>query len=223
MAEQEKRLEEKLEQLKDYLRENPLQFTEEQKQKIIMDVVSPRSGIVCDEYVEFRLWSRGLKPRQEYFADYVEEHLPLSRYPKLLEVGCGAVPRLSVLLNDRGYTMTAMDSRLETDTASAKLLKIRGRKELFHYETTDLSGYDAVIAQEPCEATEHIIRACLAAEKPFIISLCGTPHTLISGEEPETVQDWYAYLSGLIGEKGTVQKRELIPGFICFVAETSCL
>ena len=82
--------------------------------------------------------------------------------------------------------------------------------------------YDAVIAQEPCEATEHIIRACLMAAKPFVISLCGTPHALISGEEPETLQEWYAYLSELIGEKGTIQKQELIPGFLCFVAETNC-
>ena len=94
-------------------------------------------------------------------------------------------------------------------------------QEAFHYENTDVSGYDAVIAQEPCEATEHIIRACLMATKPFIISLCGIPHALISGEMPETLNEWHEYLLALMGKRGVLGKRELIPGFLCFVAESN--
>lgn len=210
-------MEKLLSDAKKYLEENPLGFNKEQKQKLLLDVVSPRNGVVCDEYVEFKLWKRGLKSRQEYFADYVEQHLSAECYPRMLEVGCGRTARLSAMLANRGYQMTAMDTILLPAEDA-----VVHRQEMFHYETTDISEYDAVIAQEPCEATEHIIRACLMAAKPFVISLCGTPHALIGGEEPETVQEWYAYLSELIGEKGTVQKRELIPGFLCFVAETNC-
>ena len=205
---------------KRYLEENPLGFNKEQKQKLLLDVVSPRNGVVCDEYVEFKLWKRGLKSRQEYFADYVEQRLPAERYPRMLEVGCGRTARLSAMLVKRGYQMTAMDTVLAPEQLAAEE-GIVCRREAFCHDTTDISEYDAVIAQEPCEATEHIIRACLMAAKPFIISLCGTPHALIGGKEPETIQEWYAYLSELIGEKGTVQKQELIPGFLCFVAETN--
>ena len=205
---------------KRYLEENPLGFNKEQKQKLLLDVVSPRNGVVCDEYVEFKLWKRGLKSRQEYFADYVEQRLPAERYPRMLEVGCGRTARLSAMLVKRGYQMTAMDTVLAPEQLAAEE-GIVCRREAFCHDTTDISEYDAVIAQEPCEATEHIIRACVKAAKPFIISLCGTPHALIDGEEPETIQEWYTYLSELIGEKGTVQKQELIPGFLCFVAETN--
>ena len=37
---------------------------------------------------------------------------------------------------------------------------IEGMKDFFNYETTSILKYDAIIAQEPCEATEHIIRLC---------------------------------------------------------------
>lgn len=215
-------MDELIHRLKEYLEENPLKFSEEQKQKIVMDVVNPRDGVVCDEYVEFKLWMRGLKSRQEYFADYVEQHLPPDRYRRLLEVGCGKTARLSVLLAKRGYQMTAMDPGVEPETVWDSFEGVLCRPEPFYYETTELSCYDAVIAQEPCETTEHIIRACLTAGKPCLISLCGTPHTLISGEEPENLQEWHSYLEGLMAGRGTIKRQELIPGFICFVAEIGC-
>ena len=62
-----------------------------------------------DEYVDFNLWMRGLKSRQDYFADYISEKLPVEKYRKLLEVGCGKNPRVSKVLAEKGYQMTSMD------------------------------------------------------------------------------------------------------------------
>ena len=67
-------------------------------------------------------------------------------------------------------------------------------KSEFDCRTASLAGYDLVIGQEPCEAAEHIIRAGLEQNVPFIVALCGTPHRLISGEQPEDVWEWYHYL-----------------------------
>lgn len=210
-------MEETINQLKEYLEENPLGFTKEQKEKIVRDVVWPRNGTVCDEYVEFKLWLKGLKSRQEYFAEYVAEKLPVEKYPHLLEVGCGRTARLSCLLAARGYEMTAIDPQAEQGVLEEYDGQVVCRKKAFDYQSAELSGFDAVIAQEPCEATEHIVRACLLAGKPFVISLCGTPHRLINGEEPEDVYAWYAYLEELGGEHCFVKRTELIPGFVCYV------
>ncbi len=78
---------------------------------------------------------------------------------------------------------------------------IQYRKEAFDYRTTQVSGYDYVIGQEPCDAAEHIVRACACRKIPFIVLLCGVPHRLISGEMPEDVWQWYQYL------------REIDPGY----------
>lgn len=193
-----------------YCVQNPLHFTEEQLLRIKNDITRPRSGVVCDEYVEFILWKNGLKSRQEYFADYIERLFPPTKYGTLLEAGCGRTARLSRLLADRGYRMAAIDPCLEkSGTAEAVLLM----KERFLFGKTDLSPYDAVVAQEPCDATEHIIRACLAEKKSFCISLCGSPHPLMDGRTPETVYEWYEYLEELAGEHGIVLTPRLIPGY----------
>lgn len=45
----------------------------EQFSKVKEDIINPRTGVVSDEYVDFILWTRGLKSRQEYFAEYIEK------------------------------------------------------------------------------------------------------------------------------------------------------
>ena len=61
-----------LEQFQRFCEENPLRFDPEQLDRIACDIREPRNGIVFDEYVEFILWTKGLKSRQEYFADLIE-------------------------------------------------------------------------------------------------------------------------------------------------------
>ena len=58
----------------------------------------------------------------------------------------------------------------------------------------NLSGYDAVITQEPCDAAERIIKACTGQKVPFCVILCGVPHTRLTGELDEDAYAWYAYL-----------------------------
>ena len=61
-----------------FVRENPLGLVKEQFEKIENDIRNPGKGIGCDEYVEFTLWMKGLRSRQEYFAGYVTKLLPLN-------------------------------------------------------------------------------------------------------------------------------------------------
>ena len=204
--------------------QNPLQFIEEQFHKVETDILHPRKGVVSDEYVDFDLWTKGLPSRQEYFADYITTILPSTKYQKLLEVGCGRTPRLAKLLAKSGYEMTAMDPKIVTETEDVEKTEdeeketdaenLRCIKAAFVFGETDIAAYDAVIAQEPCEATEHVIRACVKAKKTFIISLCGTAHRLMNGEMPEDVLEWYDYLQELLGEKGTIINLNMVPGYL---------
>ena len=203
------------EQFRIFREKNPFEFSEEQFNLVETDIKKERGGIVSDEYVEFSLWRRGLPSRQESFATYVMERLPREQYPNVLEVGAGRTVRLSKLLAKQGYRVTAMEPKiLETDKC---MENVRCLKESFIYGKTDIAMYDAVIAQEPCEATEHIVRACVENRKNFVMSLCGTPHTLMDGTELEDVDTWYRYLQRIDKEHCMLERPKLIPGFVSWV------
>ena len=94
--------------------------------------------------------------------------------------------RISALFHDIGKPQTRKED-FKTDNLTII-------KDMFDHKTFDLSDYDFVIAQEPCDATEHVLLACKAQNKPFFMSLCGVPHKKLSGEMPANYSDWYAYL-----------------------------
>ena len=111
--------------------------------------------------------------------------------------------------------MTALDPRIDINSEESQNIKCI--KDLFVYGTTDISEYDAIIAQEPCEAAEHIIRECVKMKKDFVLGLCGTPHRLISGEMPKDVGEWYQYLMEIDRKNCVLVKPKLIPGVRSFV------
>ena len=181
-----------------YRLENPNELTEEALQKIEREIQEPEDGTISDELLDFKLWCGGLPSRQEAFAGYLSQYLPPGKACRILEVGAGRTARLSRILAEKGHHVTCMDPKLD-EKLDGKIrgTSIRAVKQVFDCGQIDLSGYDWVVAQEPCEATEHIVRACLAQHTPFIVALCGTPHRLLSGEMPEDIWAWYGYLASL--------------------------
>lgn len=128
--------------LERFIKENPLDFSMKQIEKLKYEVDHKREGIICDEFVEFKLWIKGLKSRQEYFAAFLENFLPHDKYTNLLEVGCGHAPRLSYLMSLKGYNMSALNPNLDKSYDG-----IVGIKDYFDYQNTPISMYDAIIAQ----------------------------------------------------------------------------
>lgn len=183
--------------LEEYKKKNPNELTDEQFEKIKDEMENPKSKIISDEYFDLKLWCLGYPSRQESFAEYVAKRLKRKNVKKVLEVGCGRTYRLSRILDKKGFEMTCIDPKVEKLSACES--DITAKKEIFDFKY-DLSDYDCIVAQEPCDATEHIVRACIEQNKPFIMTLCGVPHTLISGEEPENVYEWYAYLLNISKE-----------------------
>lgn len=177
-----------LQRIEEYKKINPNELTPKQFKKIEHEINYPDPEIISDEYLDFKLWLRGEPSRQEKFAKFIVKKL--RKGSKILEVGGGRTGRLSRILSEEGFIMTCMDPKLEMESTE----NVEFIKGVFNYKRTDLSNYDYVIAQEPCEATEHIIRACVKQKKPFIIIPCGVPHKLISGKTPKDVNEWYEYL-----------------------------
>lgn len=186
-------MEEQLSGIGEYRRENPNRFTREQFDALERELQHPQKGIISDEYLDYKFWCQGLPSRQECFAAYLRDEVLPSRKLHILEVGCGRYARLSVLLAEMGHQLTCMDPGAEL----VEDAEIEVRREAFHYMNVDLKGYDFVVAQEPCDAAEHIVRACSSRQVPFVVVLCGVPHKRIDGGMPEDIYEWYAYLAGI--------------------------
>lgn len=81
-------------------------------------------------------------------ADLIQEEIPVSGYPSILDLGCGR-GRHSVTLAERGYNVTGIDLSTEAIT---KAIQIAKEKRLFnlHFQTGDMrrpldKKFDAVL------------------------------------------------------------------------------
>ena len=199
----------KLQRFQLYKNLNPNELSIQQFQRLEHEIKHLRHGLVSDEYVDFRLWSSQLPSRQESFAEFISKKLSKNKGAKILEIGGGRTGRLSRFLAEKGFQMTCVDPQLiMTDSCNIKYIK-----EKFDYEDFDISMYDYVIAQEPCEAAEHVVRACINQNKPFMMILCGVPHKLISGQMPKDINEWYDYLVNVASDKIKLCYIELDPFF----------
>ncbi len=190
-----------------YKKTNPHELTSQELESLEREVKKPESRHLSDRYCDFKLWCMKLPCRQESFANFIAKKLSKQPGAKILEVGGGRTGRLSRFLGEKGFQVTCIDPKIEmTNAKGVKFIKAK-----FDYRKFDLSEYDYVVAQEPCEATEHIVRACINQEKPFIMSLCGVPHKLISGATPKDEREWYNYLLGIASEKMKLNYLSLDP------------
>lgn len=168
-------MEHDLERLAIYRQKNPNGLVPEEFDKIEREIRNPDDGTISDELLDFNLWCGGLPSRQEAFSRYIGGLLPAGKAQNILEVGGGRSAGLSRRLAKMGHRMTCMDPKLAPANGDKPGANIRLIPQQFDWRDISLSGYDWVIAQEPCEATEHIIRACLAQNVPFVVALCGAP------------------------------------------------
>lgn len=196
---------------------NPNELTPEQFKKLENEIRQPASKTISDEYADFKLWYNGYPSRQYFFKDFLVSRLQGKNISKILEVGCGRTAILSKLLASEGYDLTCIDPELELSKNFANLKII---KDVFNYQTFNVTYFDLVIAQEPCDATEHIIRSCINQNVPFIISLCAAPHKLISGEIPGDIYKWYIYLKDISPENIKLEAFCISP-FVSIIISSS--
>lgn len=174
-----------------YRQFNPHELSPKQLNDLEKEIKHPDTDVMSDQFLDYLLWLRGIPSRQESFGNFVSKKL--AKYPgaKILEVGCGRTARLSRILAKQGFNVTCIDTIVEPEHVTDNVKAIKG---LFDHNTFDLSEYDFVIAQEPCDATEHVLLACKTQNKPFFMSLCGVPHKKLSGGMPKSYSEWYDYL-----------------------------
>lgn len=178
-----------LQRIELYEQVNPNELSPQQFTKLKHEIKHPKPTTISDELFDFKLWCNGYPSRQESFANFIAKKLRKHQGSKVLEIGGGRTGRLSRFLDKKGFKMSCIDPKLELTSNNIDFIK-----GLFDYKKFDLSLYDYVIAQEPCDATEHVVRACVEQHIPFMMSLCGVPHKLISGEMLDNVYEWYEYL-----------------------------
>lgn len=191
-----------------YKQINPNELSIEQFRKLEHEIRHPKLNTISDEYFDFKLWYSGFISRQEQFANYIAKKLSKNKGAKIFEIGCGRTARLSRFLSEKGFVMTCIDPKIELTSNNSNISFIRSQ---FNYKKFDISQYDYVVAQEPCEATEHVVRACIEQKVPFMMSLCGVPHRLISGKTPKDVNEWYDYLVNISSNDIKLRYIELNP------------
>ena len=186
--------------LEKYRNENPYQLDKSGFDKILFDIMTPRDDMVYDEYLDFLLWCSNMPGRQESFFTHLINSvlLDFSNCKKILEVGCGKNAWLANELAKNGYLVSCIDPALKNNSTFNKNLSCYNLyldyKNGFCLQL--IRSQDLVIAQEPCDATEHIIRACELTKTPYYIILCGAPHMRTDQIMPNSVWDWYRYLKG---------------------------
>jgi len=180
----------RLQLLKVYKQLNPNKLSEHQFKEIEHYIKCKK--ITAVDYVDFEMWCRKLPTRQELFAKYIEKQLARHPGAKILEVGSDRTGKLSILLKEKGFKMSCINPMLEVTSDNIEFIKSR-----FNYKDINLSKYDYVIAQEPCDATEYVVRACINQNVPFMITLDGEPHRLISGTKPKEANTWYKYMQSI--------------------------
>ena len=200
-----------LELLNKYRQENPNLLDDAGFNKIVFDIMVPGTDFVYDEYLDFLLWCNGKPGRQENFLNFLKTAIfPICpKYQKILEIGCGKHARLSTALADGGFAMTCVDPILENKSLYNIITAINisfDYRDDFCLQLA--SSNDFVIAQEPCDATEHIVRACEITQTPYFVILCAVPHLRSDNIMPKSVWDWYNYLR-TCAPHGILQKTNI--------------
>ncbi len=184
--------------------------------------------VMYDEMIDFFDYINHTPHRYESFARKLSRSYPPKSYPKVLNVGCGMILELDIELIKRGYEVSSMDPKvldkeeliqlrkklkemnLLKDIYKEEIDKLSLYKQTFDYQVDHVSDYDLCIGLEPCEATEHIIRACLKENKDFMIGLCASAHDALDGTKFKDFRDWYKYLRLIDPERVELQEIELL-------------
>ena len=192
-----------------YLKQNPNELSLVQQIKLRDELrQSDSKKTASDQYVDFYAWMKKRPSREEAFAGYLYPKLLPFVNGKILEVGCGPRALLSRRLIESGYNMTAIDPKLEITNETF-------RPEVFSLDY-DINQYACVVALEPCEAAELIIRLCVQMGVPFFVVPCGTPHKRMDNRESENFVDWWTYLKK-IDSSIKMSAVNLVPGFMSVV------
>ena len=194
------RIEELIEKLEKYIKENPNLLTNEEKRKLRLEFMNcvvkslkVNQLSISSLLVEFFVYAGALPSKEDKFLEYIKTNYPRDRFPRVLEVSSGKVCSLAQKLKQNGYKVTAMDPDIRIRPSDPKVKGIKILKRKF---TSDFSreGYDVILGHDACPAAGTLLRI---KDKPVVFTICDRPETdeLDLGIEIKSKQEFIEELS----------------------------
>lgn len=165
-----------IQELEKYLKVNPNLLNNEEKNKLrqqLLEYARNPNGGVDDLLMEFFVYSGISKDLQKDFFNYIMEHYPPSKFPKVLEVAAGKVCNLGQQLKRNGYKVTSIDPNIRIAPNDSRVKGIKLLKRKF---TPDFSvlPYDVVIGYNACPTAGNLLRI---NKRPTVFTICDAPET----------------------------------------------
>lgn len=114
------------------------------------------------------------------FNGIVTEMMPRGKDTKVLNVASGRIPMGAFELAQSHDHVDAIDKFFVSDPLIKKF-NVEPHNQYVD-ETTDVSGFDMMVAHMPCGATNDIIKLGAKFDKPYLICFCGCglPHNKVT-------------------------------------------
>jgi hypothetical protein len=169
-----------VDQLEKYIKENPDLLNSEEKKEIrvqltnsFMESLNSNKvgipGLLLDFFIH-----EGIIPSEEdKFLEYITNNYPKNKFQRVLEVSSGKVCSLAQKLKKEGYRVTAMDPdiRIRPSDPRVKGVKILKRKFTSDFTT---SQYDVILGFNACPVAGKLLNI---KDKPVVFTICDRPDT----------------------------------------------
>jgi len=165
-----------IDEMEKYLKINPNLLNNEEKNKTrqqLLEYARNPKGEVDDLLMEFFVYFNVVKDLQKDFLNYIMEHYPPSKFPKVLEVAAGKVCNLGQQLKRNGYKVTSIDPNIRIASNDPRVKGIKLLKRKF---TPDFSvlPYDVIVGYNACPTAGNLLKI---NKRPTVFTICDRPET----------------------------------------------
>lgn len=109
--------------------------------------------------------------RQREYSRVVSTIMPSGKNTRILDLGAGEFPLSSFMIAQNADDVTTQDKEFMFYDETISGLGCKPKQEIFTKDT-DLSNYDFVVGNKPCEATLDMIANCAKNNLPYFIDIC---------------------------------------------------
>lgn len=150
-----------------------------------------RNKYLSDELKDFCDILLERKTRWDALTKFIEKNYDKSNYKKVLDIECNNNIDFALLLQQKGYDVTIVNS------GSNELHLLKTIRKSFDYKLFDVSKYNLLVGLNAGMKTEHILRSAVTNNKPFVIVLDNQLYSTLTCENIYTTAAWNSYLNNV--------------------------